>query len=69
MDAVQVIGCDANECAFNRQGECHGLAITVGAVPIAAAIRIGRVGRREACLASFATWGRAKPHVAVTTRI
>lgn len=30
MDTVQVIGCDARECAFNQEGKCHALAITIG---------------------------------------
>ena len=30
MQRVKVIGCDATECAFNQEGKCHALAITVG---------------------------------------
>ena len=30
MDPVKVISCDASECAFNQEGQCHALAITVG---------------------------------------
>ena len=30
MDTVKVIGCDANECAFNQNAACHAYAITVG---------------------------------------
>ena len=30
MNTVKVISCDAKECAFNQEGNCHALAITVG---------------------------------------
>lgn len=30
MNAPKVIGCDANECAFNTDSMCHAIAITIG---------------------------------------
>ena len=26
----KIDGCEANQCAYNRNGQCHALAITVG---------------------------------------
>ena len=30
MDVVKVVSCDASECAFNQEAQCHALAITIG---------------------------------------
>lgn len=30
MEMPMIMGCDAPECAYNTEGMCHALAITVG---------------------------------------
>ena len=30
MEMVRIIQCDAGECGYNQNGQCHAMAITVG---------------------------------------
>ena len=47
----KVTGCDATECSYNQQGDCHAMAITIGGaadhIEHGAAVLMGRVNIQE----------------------